>query len=101
MDVVRERESVESEPKTATPSIRSVEREPEGATPRSVNQPGGTVPSDGVLLEPVGTKIISNQEYPRLIIDSIDYENNIKIVKDSKHVVDENDICINDERIEE
>jgi len=36
-----------------------------------------------------------------LIIDSIDYENNIKIAKDSKHVVDENDICINDESLKE
>ena len=59
-DVVGERESVVSEPETATPSIKSVESEPERATPRSVNQPGGTVPSNGVLLEPVGTESISN-----------------------------------------
>jgi len=66
-----------------------------------VNQPGGTVPSNGVLLEPVGTESISNQEYPRFIIDSIDYEDNIKIVKDSKYIVDENDICINDKLLKE
>jgi len=100
-DVVREREPVVSEPETATPSIKSVEREPERATPRSVSQPGGTVPSDGVLLESVGTESISNQEYPRLIIDSIDHENNIKIDKNSKYIVDENDICINDENLKE